>query len=219
MKRLLRWSLRILLGFFGLLALYFLAALIGMLIPSNSDFVEPENGIDIYLVTNGIHTDLLLPWNEWYRLLPLEDFEPVNPRYISFGWGDRGFFMDTPSWDDLTIGTTLNAVFLPSESVMHVSLYGFTPGTSESVRKVRISAEQLAQMEAYIRKRFALDENGQVRNFRCCHYPGANDHFYAANGRYHLFNTCNDWANRALQAAGIKTASWAPFDWGIFYHF
>jgi hypothetical protein len=35
--------------------------------------------------------------------------------------------------------------------------------------------------------------------------------FYLAEGNYSLFNTCNSWISRALQAAGlpIRTVLWA----------
>jgi uncharacterized protein DUF2459 len=31
--------------------------------------------------------------------------------------------------------------------------------------------------------------------------------FYPAHGQFHLFNTCNTWAARALQAAGYPMSS------------
>ncbi|MFO7315144.1 DUF2459 domain-containing protein, partial [Rhodothermus marinus] len=32
---------------------------------------------------------------------------------------------------------------------------------------------------------------------------GRESFFYAAHGRYHLFNNCNHWVARALRAAGL----------------
>jgi hypothetical protein len=42
--------------------------------------------------------------------------------------------------------------------------------------------------------------------------------FYHANGTYHLFDTCNNWANTALKRTGVKTALWSPFGYAIFNH-
>jgi len=48
---------------------------------------------------------------------------------------------------------------------------------------------------------------------------GKNDVFYEARGRYHMFFTCNTWANNALKKSGLPAALWAPFDKGIFYQY
>jgi 3-dehydroquinate synthetase len=48
---------------------------------------------------------------------------------------------------------------------------------------------------------------------------GEFDAFYEANGNYHLFHTCNTWANNGLKAAHQKAAIWTPFESGIFYHY
>ena len=39
---------------------------------------------------------------------------------------------------------------------------------------------------------------------------GASDRFYAATGRYHLFNTCNQWTGRGLARAGVPVGIWTP---------
>ena len=41
--------------------LYFAAALIGALVPANPDWREPEEGVLIFIRTNGVHTWLMLP--------------------------------------------------------------------------------------------------------------------------------------------------------------
>ena len=41
---------------------------------------------------------------------------------------------------------------------------------------------------------------------------GDNDAFYEAIPRYTFWYTCNEWTRRALAAAGVRTAIWAPFD-------
>ena len=42
----------------------------------------------------------------------------VGDRYVAIGWGDRGFYVDTPTWADLKLSTLCNALFVPSESVL-----------------------------------------------------------------------------------------------------
>ena len=41
-------------------ALYLIAALAGSLIPVNRGWTEPKQGTTVYLVDNGIHTDLIM---------------------------------------------------------------------------------------------------------------------------------------------------------------
>lgn len=40
---------------------------------------------------------------DWKPIVPISDY-PTNKEfyYISLGWGDKGFFLDTHTWDDLT---------------------------------------------------------------------------------------------------------------------
>jgi hypothetical protein len=48
---------------------------------------------------------------------------------------------------------------------------------------------------------FSLDEAGNARPLRRGLY--GDSHFYLSSESYHLFNTCNVWTARALQAAGL----------------
>lgn len=43
--------------------------------------------------------------------------------YLSVGWGDKGFYLDTPTWAEPETFTAFKAVFLVSESAMHCTYY------------------------------------------------------------------------------------------------
>ena len=223
LKRFIALFLRTLLGFISLLFLYGLFAVILTLIPTHREFQSPQEGIDIYLISNGVHADLCLPVFtevfDWESVIPPQDFEPKAREYISFGWGEKGFYLETPTWADLKVSTALMATLLPTPAAMHVIYFPFTPREGAHVQKVRISPDQYLQLVQYIQKSFVRNENHQLVLIDCCSYPGWNDNFYEAVGSYHLFNTCNNWTNGGLKAAGIKTATWAPFDRSVFYHF
>jgi hypothetical protein len=61
-RKALVWTLRILAGIVALPLLYFLAALVLGLIPANVSFHQPaEGGVVIYIRSNGIHTDIVMP--------------------------------------------------------------------------------------------------------------------------------------------------------------
>ena len=72
------WLRRVLLAIAAIPALYLLAALVGSLVPVNRGWSEPDEGITIYLASNGIHADLILPAEaqglDWRPLLPEQRF-------------------------------------------------------------------------------------------------------------------------------------------------
>jgi hypothetical protein len=43
--------------------------------------------------------------------------------YLAFGWGDKGFYLNTPEWADLKVSTALNAAFGLSSSAIHSTFY------------------------------------------------------------------------------------------------
>jgi hypothetical protein len=59
-SRKLRWPARFAIAILAV-GLYLFAALIGGLIPVNSGWQEPEQGVTIYIANNGVHADLVLP--------------------------------------------------------------------------------------------------------------------------------------------------------------
>ncbi len=208
------------------LILYFLFVLIFTLIPSNSASRQPETGITVYLKSNGVHTDIVVPTSNkfynWSERIAPEDFGHVETEntWTAFGWGDKGFYLNTPNWSDLKFTTALNAI-LPyfGESAMHVTLYENELKENERIKKIILTEEQYLILCDYILRSFTQTENEHFILLEGYHYTNINDNFYEAEGSYDLFNTCNNWANSALKAAGVRTAFWAPFDKCVLYHF
>ncbi|MBK9190245.1 MAG: TIGR02117 family protein [Crocinitomicaceae bacterium] len=195
------------------------ATLLSVIPVSGSD---ANSGMKIFIKSNGIHTDICVPVTsseiDWKKFIPVEDFPQVRKHeYISFGWGDKGFFLDTPTWDDLTFTTFFNAAFLPSETAMHVQYLENTPVLSPDCKEKFISSENYKALVEYIRTSFSINSDNQVDLIPERGY-WSNDNFYEANGSYHLFNTCNAWTNGALKVAGVKTALLALFQDGIMRH-
>jgi uncharacterized protein (TIGR02117 family) len=206
------------------LFLYFLFALILTIIPVNNSFTQTEKGIKIFVRSNGVHTDLVLPVknniHDWTKKIDPEDFETDEKifSYVSFGWGDKGFYLNTPTWAELKFNTAFNAMFLGGASCMHVSYETDAPALDKNVREIAISKEQYSALVRFIDASFQKDSNGNYMIIPGHHYSGTNDCFYNAIGSYSFYKTCNEWTNRGLKAAGIKTAAWAPFDESVLYH-
>ncbi|ASZ09885.1 TIGR02117 family protein [Chitinophaga pendula] len=180
--------------------------------------------VPIYLLTNGVHTDLVVPvWHaacDWSQFTPFENTlaRDSSASYVAFGWGDKGFYLHTPTWADLTFATAFKAAFNLSSAAMHVTYYH--PLLEDSTcKRLFISNEQYARLVTYIKSAFTLDSSGHTILIPTDAVYGRTDAFYEAKGSYNLFYTCNTWANNGLKACGQTAAWWTPFDTGIFRHY
>lgn len=183
---------------------------------------SPETGIAIYIKTNGVHTDVCLPVNtsycDWRSFIDTTHFPYVKKHhYISFGWGDKGFFLDTPTWADLTFSTAFKAAFLPSETAMHVQYFENEPNPSATIKRKFTSPEKYLELIAFVKESFKKNSDNSPQLIPNKGY-WSDDNFYEANGSYHLFKTCNRWTNKALKIAGIETSLFALFSDGIMRH-
>jgi uncharacterized protein (TIGR02117 family) len=202
-------------------ALYIVAALLLGALPRNSGFVETHDGVPIFVRTNGVHAEIIVPsrhaLHDWTGEFPAQHMAslPQPTEWIAFGWGDRGFMLTTPTWADLRPGTAIVALSGLGEGVMHVE-YVETP-LAYKARRVRLAPEEYQRLVAAIRASFARDSSGAVRKLDAPGYFGF-DAFYAAEPRYTFWYTCNEWTRRMLAAAGVRTATWAPFDTAVMFH-
>lgn len=212
---------RLLAGLAGVVLLYGLAVLALGLIPLNRDFRPAPDGIDIYISSNGVHADLLLPRQsavrDWGRLLPASDFRQPGPeaRYLAIGWGDRDFYLNTPTWAALRAGTALRALSGRDGSLLHVEPVP-VPRPSPRLRRIRVSPGQLCRLDDYVLRSFDLDASGHPQRLPGAHY-GGHDAFYQARGGYSLFKTCNEWARAGLAQAGVRSPVWSPLTFGLFH--
>jgi len=203
------------------IGLYFVAAFALSSIPVNADFKACEkDAVEIHILTNGVHTDLVLPyrnqymdWSRWVNPSQTKsgDSSAVN---VAFGWGDKGFYLETKSWDELKFSTAFKAAFYLGSSAMHVSFYKKLR-ESTSCRKICVSKESYLKLVQYISQRFETDSAGVPKQIVVAAFTN-HDAFYDAKGKYSLFYTCNTWANDGLKSAGLKACYWTAFKGGIF---
>lgn len=213
------------LGFIvGIIVLY---AVLGYLLPfievSAKDDGEQKE-IPIYIYTNGVHTDIVMPvkneLHDWSAKIPFANTtsKKTDYSYVGIGWGDKGFYLDTPTWADLKFSTAVKAAFWMSESAMHTSFYN-TMTEASDCKKIMISKKQYEALVKFIDDKFDRDANDHYLLIPTKAVYSDNDAFYDAKGSYSFLNTCNTWANDALKAAGQKAAWWTPTDYGIFLHY
>ena len=193
----------------GLLAAFVLSVLSTHPAPS----VCPEKK-PVYVTTNGVHLSIIVPLNQLDTAFAEELQLTSGTRFVSFGWGDRGFYLTTPTWADLTLKTAFRALFLKTPSAMHIDDYRFR---GNSWFELQLCPEQSGKLLAYIRKSLATDSCGRIIEIPHAGYTPT-DRFFEANGHFSCFRTCNVWVNDALKTAGIPTSIWSPFDKGVLYH-
>ncbi len=215
--------LKIFLGFIGFLVLWFIAALLLPKIKLNKDFQACNQGdcITIYVRSNGMHTDVVFPVQsierDWTTLFPIDLYEGVDQtfNYLAIGWGDKGFYLDTPTWADLKVSTALKATIGVSGSAMHIVYLPGPPSTIDGYGKqLTISREQYCKMLSYIDNAFVKDNGGNIILIKHPDYD-TNDNYYEAKGSYSLFKTCNVWTSKCLKTGGIQNGIWTPAAAGV----
>jgi uncharacterized protein (TIGR02117 family) len=195
--------------------------LLALLLPyfSFSDAVKEKKDITVYVSSNGIHTDFVMPVYtdqfNWAAKIHYSDFELAGPeyKYVAVGWGDKGFFIATPTWDDLTFSTAFNAAFGLSSTAMHVTYKKYELKESETCVKLVLSEAQYQKLIEYIISSFESRDG----EFQVIDHPGytSHDKFYEARGTYNIFNTCNVWTGEGLEAIGAPVGVWTPLPGGV----
>ena len=157
---------RAVLAIVAVAALYLIAAVIGSLVPRNADWQEPRQGILIFLRTNGVHADIVLPASaaglDLYRLVPPADIRDPEKAdgWIAFGWGQREFYIETPRWADLTVRSALRSV-LGGDALMHVEHLG-RPSVSGAMRSIRLDPASYRRLVASVACDFVREESGRT---------------------------------------------------------
>ncbi len=191
-------------------------------VPAKDDGQKKE--IPVYIYTNGVHTDIVMPVKndiqDWSAKIPFTNIRSgkTDYNYVGIGWGDKGFYLDTPTWADLKFSTAFKAAFWLSESAMHCTYYK-TMKEGDDCKMIMISRDQYKKLVEFVDRKFDKDAKGNFILIPTNAVYGDNDAFYDAKGTYSFLDTCNTWTNNALKAAGQKAALWTPTDYGIFLHY
>ena len=191
--------------------------------PANWSWQEPEQGITIFVQTNGVHTWIAMPkataLMDWRPLVPAEHIKEPEPGqdYVAVGYGNREFYLDTPAWADLTVGRAVGAAVGNGPSLMHV-YHERRPAPDEAQRPIVLSPAQYRRLVRFIEASFDRDRAGRSMPLIGRGY-GRTDVFYEARGGYNLYYTCNEWAGDALREAGVRVGIWTPFSQAIMWRF
>jgi uncharacterized protein (TIGR02117 family) len=221
-RRAVRIAFRAAAAILALPALYFVAALFLGAIPANPGWHEAKEGVRIFVRTNGVHTWILVP-----KVTPEMDWRPLVPgehlrdarwgagNYVALGYGNRTFYLETPTWGDLTMSNAFLAAFGRGRSLMHAD-HDFDPQPTDYQRPIMLSHDEYRRLVEFARASFQLDAQGRTMPLIGRGYGGS-DMFYEAVGPYNAFYTCNGWTGRALREAGVRTGLWTPLSQSIMW--
>lgn len=219
--------MRVLRRFFRLLmpafAVFVVLLMGGTLVPRHADFRPTPDGVPIYVVSNGMHTDVVLPLREprtgqdWLRRLDQPEWQQRfgQYEYVAFGWGNERFYLESYDGKFPRAGTVLRAL-LPGRTLMHVDFYRHGPQPGPRVVPLRISVAQYQRLSGYVEQSFTPDSVGRWTLRNAAGYS-PEDFFFYGQGRYHALRTCNDWTNQALGRSGIRAALKAPLAASVLY--
>ena len=221
MKKIVTYTGYLILAFIAFVLLYLLCAYCLSRITVDKEPGQ-ESDMAIYIKTNGVHTDIVVPvrneqidWSKEIKFSNAHLPDTSTIKYLAMGWGDKGFYLQTPTWSDLKFSTAFRAAFGLSTTAIHATFYG-TLQENASCKKIMVSKMQYTRLISFITGSFQKDAAGHmVRIVTSANYNNA-DAFYEAKGSYSMFHTCNTWANNALKNCGQKACWWTAFDTGIF---
>lgn len=168
----------------------------------------------VYISSNGMHIDLIMPT----AMLPLDFVSHLSPKssteYYAIGWGDKGFYLDTPTWAELKASTAMTAMLIKSPTAMHVTQF---QEVQPHWVPIAVCPEQIKILNKHITTTFETDPTGAPIEIVDAGYT-PDDRFYEAHGNYTGIKTCNIWVSQGLKKASIKTSRWSPFVFGILHH-
>jgi len=222
-KKLLKYFGRTLILFIAFCLVYLLSVY-GL---SRISIAEEPNALDevtIYIKTNGVHTDIVVPTKsdliDWSKEVKFSNIQSKDTtyQYLAMGWGDKGFYLETPTWAELKTSIAFKAATGLGSTAIHATYYRQMTIDS-TCKKIEISKEQYTRLIDFINQSAQKDKNGHWINIKTTANYSQTDAFYEANGSYSLFHTCNTWANNALKSSGQKHCYWTPVDTGIFLNY
>jgi uncharacterized protein (TIGR02117 family) len=159
----------------------------------------PGDGVTIYLIAAGWHTEIALPVHAIHD--PLRAVTPDFPgaQYLTFGWGERNYYMARAP----TVGDAMSALF-PGPAVLLVTPLYRPPRESRAnaqVFELSLSTAGLDRLSNYLWA--AFEKSGDSTTRRLAEGPVPGSVFYAATGTYSSSYTCNTWTAEGLRVGGV----------------
>ncbi len=153
----------------------------------------------VHVANHGWHTGIIIPTREMNQEMPVLKDRFGDVPYYEFGWGDGKFYQA----EEISFGLGVRALCWPTHAVLHVVALPKGPKkyfSTSDVATLFITKEGYDRLRKFIRLSFARDSHGNIQASGRGIY--GDSHFYLAEGRFFLTNTCNKWTAKALKSAG-----------------
>ena len=166
--------------------------------------ITDSSARQVSIVSHGWHTSFVVPSETITKQLPQLKERFSNTPFIEFGWGDKGFYQA----EEITSGLTVQAIFWPTESVIHAA--AVTEPTkiyfsNSDVKTLCLQDRQYAKLIGFIENSFYKRSNGDIVPLKNGIY--GNSQFYKGEGDYYLMNTCNKWTAKGLSSADMDIST------------
>lgn len=189
---------------------------IGGIWGTNAEWRAPQQGVTIFVETNGFHTGFILPAQaegiDWHAVFPPTDVSDTRYHatgatdHVAISWGERDFYLGTPDWRTLNPWVMARAAVGSDATLIHV-YHMRRPAEGDYARRLVISHQAYRRLATRLMQSVAVPEAGPLIPVRGY---GGDDVFYPGRGRYSLINSCNVWTGDHLRAIGVRVGAWTP---------
>jgi len=170
----------------------------------NSTNITVSSSREVSIVSHGWHTGFVVPADTITKQLPQLKERFNGAQFIEFGWGDKGFYQSV----EITSGLTMQAIFWPTESVVHAVALAEKAEIhfpNSDVKTFCLQNKSYAKLISFIENSFYKESNGDIVPLKNGIY--GNSQFYKGEGDYYLMNTCNKWTAKGLSSAGMDIST------------
>ena len=184
-----------------------------------------EKPYRIFVAGDGMHVDLIVPvqnsvfdWRSFLDPRQIGRDTQDNYTYLQMGWGDRKWYIETPSWDQVNYLDIFRVLFAPgNRTVLHLRGYTTFP-THSNVKFSCIGVDQAEYLKLvdFMKSSFQRDPNGKPIHLKAG--TAENSGFYEATGYYSALRTCNTWSAEALDRANVPTPLWSALAPAVMLH-
>ena len=195
----------------GVILAYLVAAFLGALIPNGEDG-GGKGPVSVYFLNGPIHYDILIPADSLTRAkfgfaqkagVPID---APDAQWIVVGWGSRAFYTSAESYQNISAHALWRAV-TGDDAVLHIAVAGDI--SHLPAREIRLTVDEYSRLRAAI-----LASAPEPRPILGAGFSRW-DAFFEAQGRFHLFRTCNVWLAGIMREAGLGFGRWTPTPYAV----
>ena len=175
----------------------------GLAAPGQEEFADDPD-YEVFVVQQRWHTGIVFHTSDVDPDIWPEIERYTDRNFVDVGWGDERFYQATGD----PVGLALRSMLFPTQSVLLVYPFNLplrrSYGQDARIIRIPLNSNQFRDLTRYVSDGYMRDEEGDVQPSTI---HGESDLFFLAEGKYHVFNTCNTWVARGFIEAGFDLRS------------